>query len=40
VTLAECQAVAARARLMENARDVRSFLKEEAKKHVREIVEL
>jgi phosphoenolpyruvate-protein phosphotransferase (PTS system enzyme I) len=39
VTLAECQAVAARVKMMENARDVRSYLKEEAKKHVREIVE-
>jgi phosphoenolpyruvate-protein phosphotransferase (PTS system enzyme I) len=39
VSLAECQAVAARVMLLENARDVRSLLKEEVKKHVREIVE-
>jgi phosphotransferase system enzyme I (PtsI) len=39
VSLAECQAVAARVMLLENARDVRSYLKEEVKKHVREIVE-
>ncbi|MCE5303855.1 MAG: phosphoenolpyruvate--protein phosphotransferase [Planctomycetaceae bacterium] len=39
VTIAECEAVAARAMTMENARDVRSFLKEEAKKRVQEIVE-
>jgi phosphoenolpyruvate-protein phosphotransferase (PTS system enzyme I) len=39
VSLAECQAVAMRVMMMENARDVRSYLKEEVKKHVREIVE-
>ncbi|MFZ1934219.1 MAG: phosphoenolpyruvate--protein phosphotransferase [Thermoguttaceae bacterium] len=39
VSLAECQAIAARVMLLENARDVRSYLKEEVKKHVREIVE-
>jgi phosphoenolpyruvate-protein phosphotransferase (PTS system enzyme I) len=39
VTLAECQAVADRVKVMENARDVRSYLKEELKKHVREIIE-
>jgi phosphotransferase system enzyme I (PtsI) len=39
VSLTECQAVAARVKLLENARDVRSLLKEEVKKHVREIVE-
>ena len=39
VTLAECQAVAARVKMLENARDVRSYLKEEVKKHVREIIE-
>jgi phosphoenolpyruvate-protein phosphotransferase (PTS system enzyme I) len=39
VSLAECQAVAARVKMLENARDVRSYLKEEVKKHVREIVE-
>ena len=39
VTLAECQAVAERVKMMENARDVRSYLKEEVKKYVREIIE-
>ncbi len=39
VTLPECQAVAARVKNMENARDVKSYLKEEVRKHVREIVE-
>jgi hypothetical protein len=39
VSLAECQAVAARVMLLENARDVRSLLKEAVKKHVREIIE-
>jgi hypothetical protein len=39
VTLAECQAVAERVRTMENARDVRSYLKEEVKKHVQEVIE-
>ena len=38
VTIAECEAVAARVMTMENARDVKSYLKEEVKKHVREIV--
>ena len=33
VTLAECQAIAERVMLMENARDVKSYLKEETKKH-------
>ena len=35
VTMAECEAVAERALAMENARDVKSYLKEEVKKHVR-----
>ena len=39
VTIAECEAVAARVMTMENARDVKSYLKEEVKKHVQEIVE-
>jgi phosphoenolpyruvate-protein phosphotransferase (PTS system enzyme I) len=39
VTLPECQAVADRVKMMENARDVRSYLKEQMKKYVREIVE-
>jgi phosphoenolpyruvate-protein phosphotransferase (PTS system enzyme I) len=39
VSLTECQAVAARVKMLENARDVRSYLKEEVKKHVRDIVE-
>ncbi len=39
VSLAECQAIAARVMTLENARDVRSLLKEEVKKYVREIVE-
>lgn len=39
VTLPDCQAVADRIKMMENARDVRSYLKEEMKKYVREIVE-
>ncbi len=39
VTLAECEAVAERALAMENARDVKSFLKEELKKHVQEVTE-
>ncbi len=39
VTLAECQAVSERALGMENARDVKSFLKEELKKHVQEVTE-
>ena len=39
VTIAECEAVAARVMSMENARDVISYLKEELKKRVQEIVE-
>lgn len=39
VTLAECEAVAARVMTMENARDVKSYLKEELKKRVKDIVE-
>jgi len=39
VTIAECEALAARAMAMENARDVKSFLKEELRKHVREYTE-
>ncbi len=39
VSITDCQAVAARAMTMENARDVRSYLKEEVKKYVREIIE-
>ena len=37
VTIADCQAVAARVMTMENARDVKSYLKEEMKKYVQEI---
>jgi phosphotransferase system enzyme I (PtsI) len=36
VTVAQCQAVAARALSMENARDIKSYLREELKKHVPE----
>jgi phosphoenolpyruvate-protein phosphotransferase (PTS system enzyme I) len=39
VTIAECEAIAARVMAMENARDVKSYLKEEMKKRVQEIVE-
>jgi phosphoenolpyruvate-protein phosphotransferase (PTS system enzyme I) len=39
VTLAECKAVAEHVKTLENARDVRSYLKEEVKKHIQEIVE-
>jgi phosphotransferase system enzyme I (PtsI) len=39
VTIAECQAIAARVMTMENARDVKSYLKEEVKKRVEEVVE-
>jgi phosphotransferase system enzyme I (PtsI) len=39
VTVVECAALAARVMTMENARDVKSYLKEEVKKHVREIIE-
>jgi len=39
VTVAECKTLAARAMTMENARDVKSYLKEEVRKRVREIVE-
>jgi phosphoenolpyruvate-protein phosphotransferase (PTS system enzyme I) len=39
VTIPECQVVAARALTMENARDVKSYLKEELRKHVSEITE-
>jgi len=39
VTLAECQTIAERALAMENARDVKSLLKEELKKHVQEVTE-
>lgn len=38
VTIAECQAIAARVMGMENARDVKSYLKEEVKKRVQELV--
>jgi phosphotransferase system enzyme I (PtsI) len=38
VTLADCQAVAARVMTMENARDVKSYLKEEVKKRIQAIV--
>jgi len=38
-TIAECQAVAARAMTMENARDVKNYLKEELKKHIQETTE-
>jgi phosphotransferase system enzyme I (PtsI) len=37
-TLAECQALAARVMTMENARDVKSYLKEEVKKRIQAIV--
>jgi len=36
VTVGQCQAVAARALTMENARDIKSYLREELKKHVPE----
>jgi phosphotransferase system enzyme I (PtsI) len=39
VTIPECEAIAARVMGMENARDVKSYLKEELKKRVEEIVE-
>jgi phosphoenolpyruvate-protein phosphotransferase (PTS system enzyme I) len=39
VTLAECQAVAERVKHMENARDVKNYLKEEVKKRGREVIE-
>jgi phosphoenolpyruvate-protein phosphotransferase (PTS system enzyme I) len=39
VTIAECQAVAARVLTMENARDVKSYLKEELRRHMLESVE-
>ncbi len=39
VTIPECQAVAGRVKGMENARDVKSYLKEEVRKYVREITE-
>jgi phosphotransferase system enzyme I (PtsI) len=39
VKLAECQAIAERVKLMENARDVKSYLKEEMKKHKLGLVE-
>ncbi len=38
VTLTDCQAVAARVMTMENARDVKSYLKEEVKKRIQAIV--
>jgi phosphotransferase system enzyme I (PtsI) len=38
-TIPECEAIAARVMGMENARDVKSYLKEELKKRVEEIVE-
>jgi phosphotransferase system enzyme I (PtsI) len=38
VTIAECEAVGARVMTMENARDIKSYLKEEVKKRVQEIV--
>ena len=38
-TIPECEAIAARVMAMENARDVKSYLKEELKKYVEEIVE-
>ena len=37
VTIADCQAVAARVKTMENARDVKSYLKEELKKRVQAV---
>jgi phosphotransferase system enzyme I (PtsI) len=39
VTIAECQAVANKAMSLENARDVKSYLKDEVRKYVREIIE-
>jgi phosphoenolpyruvate-protein phosphotransferase (PTS system enzyme I) len=39
VTVPECEAVAARVIGMENARDIKSYLKEELKKHIAEIEE-
>jgi phosphoenolpyruvate-protein kinase (PTS system EI component) len=39
LTVAECQAVAAHALTMENARDVKSYLKEEVRKYVRDVTE-
>jgi phosphotransferase system enzyme I (PtsI) len=39
VTIAECQAIAARVLTMENARDVKSYLKEELRKHRLEAAE-
>jgi phosphotransferase system enzyme I (PtsI) len=39
VKIAECQAIADRVMVMENARDVKSYLKEEMKKHKLGIVE-
>jgi phosphoenolpyruvate-protein phosphotransferase (PTS system enzyme I) len=38
VTIADCQEVARRAMVMENARDIKSFLKGELKKRVPEIL--
>ncbi len=37
VTIGQCQAVAERAMTMENARDIKSYLKEELRKHVPEL---
>ena len=39
VTIPECQTVAERVMTMENARDVKSYLKEEVKKYVEEVTE-
>ena len=39
VTIAECEAVAARASTMEQARDVRNYLKEEVRKRVPNLAE-
>jgi phosphotransferase system enzyme I (PtsI) len=39
VTLAECQIVAQRSMSMDNARDVKNYLKEEVRKYVREVIE-
>jgi phosphotransferase system enzyme I (PtsI) len=38
VTLSDCQAISARVMTMENARDVKSYLKEEVKKRIQAIV--
>ncbi len=39
VTIADCEALAARVMTMENARDVKSHLKEELRKRIQQIGE-